>query len=78
MADITMCTNTECQHRGSCYRYLAKPNTYSQAISFYTPDPFTGLCDNYWDAREYVKSNLRTLDQIEGRHRKRLLFEEGD
>lgn len=46
-----------------CYRYLAKPNKYEQAYDkFY---PMGKECPNFWDAKEYLKSRLRTVEQVD-------------
>jgi len=31
MADITMCSNEDCEQKETCYRYTAKPNPYRQS-----------------------------------------------
>lgn len=46
MVDLAMCKNEDCPVKKSCYRYLAKPDSYQSY--------FTGIkateegCDVYW------------------------------
>jgi hypothetical protein len=47
MADITMCVGTDCPHKETCYRFMAKPNEYRQAY-FTNPPIKDGKCDMYW------------------------------
>ena len=48
MPDISMCNNTKCNRRLTCYRFTAKPNPFMQSYSAFKPDA-DGKCDAYWN-----------------------------
>ena len=33
MPDISMCSNSKCELKENCYRFIAKPNPYRQAYA---------------------------------------------
>jgi hypothetical protein len=37
MADITMCSNMECDLRLRCYRYMAEPDDLMQSFALFNP-----------------------------------------
>ena len=51
MPDISMCQNSECPQCGTCYRFLAKPDPYSQLYADFKPDD-KGECGFYKKAFE--------------------------
>lgn len=48
MPDISLCTNSKCDLRKSCYRYMAEPDRYGQAYSIFEPRA-DGSCEYYWN-----------------------------
>lgn len=36
MPDISMCKNESCPLRGSCYRFMAEPNSWRQSYAGFT------------------------------------------
>jgi hypothetical protein len=38
MPDITMCTNTNCNKRVTCFRYLAVPKPHNQSFAKFNND----------------------------------------
>lgn len=51
MADITMCTNTDCPLAPNCYRVQAPVNPYRQTVSefpYITDANSHTICDYYW------------------------------
>ena len=48
MADITMCRDTECKDKKTCYRYNAPSNQYYQSYFVDSPRTEDG-CKYYWD-----------------------------
>jgi hypothetical protein len=51
MADITMCRDSECKDKITCYRYNATPNKYYQSYFLKSPrEPHA--CEYYWDYEE--------------------------
>jgi len=46
MPDITMCSNSNCPQRNSCYRAQATPNPLWQSYSLYIYDDVSG-CEDY-------------------------------
>lgn len=59
MADITMCLNIKCGRRGSCLRYMAYPNDYSQSYN-----NFTELeCEHYWQTHQYEEESIKDVDE---------------
>ncbi|WP_276978716.1 hypothetical protein [Flavobacterium filum] len=38
MPDITMCDNSECLLRATCYRYMAIPSDFRQSYSTFVPE----------------------------------------
>jgi hypothetical protein len=67
MPDISMCDNSRCTRRLTCYRFTAKPNPYRQSYSHFMPDIY-GECDAYWDNMEQV-FNALDLTKRMGRDR---------
>lgn len=53
MPDITMCNNTECAKRESCYRFTATPD-YLQSYA-----KFEGgkECEYFWDNKKESKKD---------------------
>lgn len=45
MPDITMCDNTKCPLRNSCYRFTAEPNKYRQSYFAEKPKLKDGKCE---------------------------------
>lgn len=61
MADITMCSGTDCPQKESCYRFTAKPSEYRQ--SYFMEAPIKdGKCDMYWG--ENAESIWNQLKEI--------------
>ena len=60
MADIAMCTNSNCPSRDSCYRFIATPNALRQSYSDYTP--VGDRCSIY--IKCHSKSEMKRLDSI--------------
>jgi hypothetical protein len=54
MPDITMCVNTQCSKRGSCYRYLAAPKSVWQSFILVDEEG----CENFWQVEQgrFVRS----------------------
>jgi len=46
-SDITLCKNTECLRKHSCYRYTASPNAEWQSYAMFNEDE-NGECNHYW------------------------------
>jgi len=50
MADITMCSGTDCPFKYRCYRAMANSHELYQA--YFTVPPYkelTGSCEHFWD-----------------------------
>jgi len=45
MADITICTNTKCSKKDTCYTYNAKPDEYWQSY----------FCSEEKDCKDYIR-----------------------
>lgn len=60
MPDISMCSNSNCVIRESCYRYRAIPDNY-QTIAMFGPDK-NGLCKYYWNI---VRERVRPLTEAD-------------
>lgn len=45
MPDLTKCSNSSCQARAMCWRYIA-PSSVHQSWSFYEPDE-AGQCERF-------------------------------
>ena len=57
MADITMCTDSKCPKRNTCYRFKAKPSQFRQSYfmdSYFmdSPKKEDGSCDHYWETEK--------------------------
>lgn len=61
MPDISMCPDKECSKRSSCYRYLAKPDSYQTWFSAENNEN----CGYYWDAKTRDPSSLRTVEEAD-------------
>jgi|FreactTroBogLake_1042271.scaffolds.fasta_scaffold00757_15 hypothetical protein len=63
MADITMCKNTECELKDTCYRFLAKANEYWQSYAKFEPVYNIKLhkheCEHYWEINNDNDKNLK-------------------
>lgn len=59
MPDITMCSDSECPSRESCYRFTAKANEYRQAYADFKHDA-DGKCSFFIEAK--AKSQIRRLE----------------
>lgn len=55
MPDISMCQNTQCADRLTCYRFNATPTPGRQAYADFAPDE-NGECAHYWEAPPRVTS----------------------
>ena len=66
MADITLCTNTDCPLREGCYRFTAKPDPlwqsyarfdYSQRVVKHDGHPVDHhvWCDHFIDNKPYTQ-----------------------
>lgn len=60
MPDISKCSNYNCKRRGSCYRYLAKPNDFHQAFASFAEGDGKN-CQYHWDTSGWPSKNLMTL-----------------
>ena len=47
MPDITMCTNTTCERRQSCYRFTAEPSV-RQSYAEFQCNPEKPYTEMYW------------------------------
>ena len=52
MADITMCTDSKCPKRNTCYRFKAKPSEFRQSYFADSPKKEDGSCDHYWETEK--------------------------
>lgn len=61
MPDITMCVNTRCLMRTSCYRYMAVPSQYRQSFSKF--ESRLGDCEFHMaiGAREIIEDESNSL-----------------
>ena len=48
MADISMCRNTKCKSKETCYRFKAKANEYRQTYAGFAPKEGEDKCNYYW------------------------------
>ena len=70
MADITMCSGTNCPRKKECYRFTAYVNEYRQSWFCEPPfkiveDKFT--CEMFWgDANERVFNQLKNIMRQKG------------
>ena len=51
MPDITMCDNSECLLRATCYRYMAVPSDFRQSYSSFVPEvkDNKAKCFYFWE-----------------------------
>ena len=56
MADITMCQDSGCPHRDSCYRKLAKANPRGQSFFMKSPRE-DDWCSFYWPVSDTINRN---------------------
>ena len=58
MPDISMCKNTECPLKNTCYRFIATPSEYLQSYGDFKYDEKNG-CDYYWkiDKKNEIQTN---------------------
>lgn len=63
MPNISMCANTNCPKRYTCYRYMVKSNPYWQSYSNFKLDE-QGKCDAYWDTKEYKVPEIHSKSQM--------------
>lgn len=54
MPDISMCKNTECPLKDTCYRFTATPSEPVQSYSDFKYDEKKG-CDYYWKIKKKNK-----------------------
>ena len=51
--DISKCNGLGCQNKETCYRYLAKADSYRQSYAaFYVDIDDKGNCEHYWPCEE--------------------------
>lgn len=62
MPDISMCKNTECPLKDTCYRFTATPSEPVQSYSDFKYDEKKG-CDYYWKIKKKIKKNERFLSK---------------
>ena len=52
MPDITMCSGNNCPIKHDCYRFVATPDKYMQAIFTTVPyDKKEQTCTHYWNIK---------------------------
>lgn len=59
MPDISMCKNTHCPLKETCYRFKATPSEYSQSYSDFAPritKEGKEVCEYYWDMSNFKKN----------------------
>ena len=61
MPDITMCLNSECDKRDSCYRFVAIPSDY-QSYGSFRPEP-DGECLHFWELIDDYRKRI-TSEQL--------------
>ena len=60
MADITMCSGTNCPRKKECYRFTAQANEYRQ--SWFCEPPFKIAENKFWgDANEGIFNQLKDI-----------------
>ena len=64
MPDITMCSNTKCELRKNCYRYLAYSSKYRQSY-FLTMSPKDGKCEQLWDTTNRINKDTRSVQEAD-------------
>ena len=47
MPDFSMCSNSSCPLKETCYRQTAIPNPFRQAYGWFSPDTETGKCQYF-------------------------------
>jgi len=72
MADITMCTGTNCPVKEKCYRFTATPNELWE--SWFIESPITdGKCEMYWGEKsESVFNQLKDITNDTKRESRRI------
>lgn len=65
MADITMCSGTDCPIKESCYRFTASASEYKQSYFFLPPGKLVDnkfTCEMYWgDNNEAIFNQLKDI-----------------
>lgn len=59
MTDITKCSGLDCQMKGNCYRFTAKPSDY-QSWFMQHPLKIDNTCDEFYPVNS--KSMLNRID----------------
>lgn len=67
MPDITMCMNTSCELRKSCYRYRANPSKYRQSYSLLVPED--GICEHFWNTSHRSIGEFRSTYEADRNNR---------
>lgn len=57
MADISMCKDTLCKSKETCYRFKATPNKYRQAYLNTNREEDAVNCNMYWEIINKVDKN---------------------
>jgi len=60
MADISMCLNSGCRKRATCYRYNATENPWRQSYGKFHEDTPTIPCEYYWRMPKYETNRSRS------------------
>ena len=60
MVDIAMCNRRDCEHKHTCYRYLAFPDEFQTFIILTEPD--ISNCEYYWRCRN--PKELREMNKL--------------
>lgn len=63
MSAVSMCTNTECPLRSTCYRYRMKPDKL-QAYFCFTPNDEKG-CDFRWDNTNIPSNRMIPTEEVD-------------
>lgn len=56
MPDITMCNGGDCKNKSTCYRHMAKPDSY-QSFFAEVPKETGDDCKHYWEMVRKVNSS---------------------
>ena len=69
MADVSMCRDTECTQRETCFRYKATPSKWYQ--SYFTNSPRTEKgCDYYWEYKPVYTESTDPIKKFKARLKK--------
>lgn len=58
MPDITMCNNSTCSSRRTCYRYMAMPTPSRQSYAHFPTEEWEDKCDQYWSTAVHAPHEL--------------------